>query len=963
MANIIETVPFNFDELYNGLKTKFEEKGYDTAEGSNTSQLITAMAYLTSMLNVNTAVNINETILPLATKRNNALQDARALGYEIQHKQSYSYMLTIALTAGNHTIPKYSKFSVGGKNYYYMGKQIDITDWVEGAAIELQVIEGTLHKYAEDTTLSVTIANVVDSSGATLPQYFIDIPYADVEEGGIEVFVTYYDDYGNLVTKERWYRSDHFMIDADTALQKQFVRLDNIEYRTPRIYFTLAGVGEGLRLGSIVEMNVLTTSAGDGAIADLTAVNTVTHDITGATITKIALINEGADEEPIESIQLNAPKFYNSANRAVTKSDYEAICNRQSSVETSLVWGGDDEFPKCPGHIWFSFLPTTKINRTFTSDTFKYEFLLDSWGDLTWDYSLDPVADKTAWDAQWLVNEEYYDQRFIQDSEIKSYEYTTNGQLIQPGVWDVLENYKIPTLEFHNRHPMFLDFEYDINIVRYNITDSKAAIHQTVFDVVDGFFTGTGDSIKMEQFETEYFHSSLEKRIDTILTDNTGYTNSVTARLLLTKKNVARENYLQEYRDIFIPMSIPFETYMGSDGFLDYSKLPSIDTKQFIDYGDGETHDIWTDWSGIQADIDAGTKQSAMPIITAPIRATIEESITVDIPASPPQGYNPSLIVFNKAKILPDDITMLDDISPNFTFNTVKIYRSTVAVAGTNEIQDINASSFTLTTNNIYYTLTANGVQLTAQAPANASSWTLDSLINALKLDADYATAGFTIARNGGFIRITWDQKEITTLATLTNATTTVTATQIQNGINAIPQGEFTVLPYNQTGGWAYDSTKTDRITLIGITPNDGDIIKVVTNPSFGTYYLFNSYKKYIIVQFYVNAVGYTEGGGAKLEFDSPKSYLYSTEGFYDYTTDNFYLTTEGYSIVAEDQMNAATGAIVKKISPSTYVNSPLKMDFFRKNRYLNFDYVTKNFAVLKNVIPRLKRVTFTQGA
>ena len=53
------------------------------------------MAYLVSMLNANTAVNINETILTLARKRNNVLMDARLLGYEILHKSSYVYRLLI----------------------------------------------------------------------------------------------------------------------------------------------------------------------------------------------------------------------------------------------------------------------------------------------------------------------------------------------------------------------------------------------------------------------------------------------------------------------------------------------------------------------------------------------------------------------------------------------------------------------------------------------------------------------------------------------------------------------------------------------------------------------------------------------------------------------------------------------------------------------------------------------------
>jgi len=83
MAEIKETVPFSFDEIYDGIADLFADKGYDSPyDGSNLSQLITSMAYTVSTLNANTAVNINETILTLAQKRDNIVQDARLLGYE-----------------------------------------------------------------------------------------------------------------------------------------------------------------------------------------------------------------------------------------------------------------------------------------------------------------------------------------------------------------------------------------------------------------------------------------------------------------------------------------------------------------------------------------------------------------------------------------------------------------------------------------------------------------------------------------------------------------------------------------------------------------------------------------------------------------------------------------------------------------------------------------------------------------
>ena len=844
MAEITKTVPFNFDQLYTGLQSKFADAGYDIAEGSNTSQLITAMAYLTSMLNVNTAVNVNETILPLATRRNNVLQDARALGYEIQHKQSHVYLLTLSLTAGNHIIPKFSEFSEGGHTYYYMGKQIELVDVNDGYTIQLPVIEGTLHKYVDNPdSLVVVTTTLTDNTGAAIPQYYIEIPYVDVEENGIEVYVTYYDDYGNLVQREEWAKAAQFMVDADTVLRKEFVRLDDIEFSTPRIYFKFAGVGAGLRIGSIVEMNVLTTSGANGAMVDISTPSGVTHAIAGATITAIEIYSEGTDEESLESIKANAPKFYNSANRAVTKSDYEAICNRQTSVKSSLVWGGDDEYPKCPGHIWFSFLPSRYV-RTFTSDQFNTEYVLDNWGDLSWNYSLSPSSDPInhpgAYETQLLTANAFYSARYIEDSEIRSFEFTEDGQLIQPGVWDILDNYKIPTLEFHTRHPLYLDFEFDLSILKYNIADSKSDIHQNVFNVIDKFFTGAGDTVKMEQFEVEYFHSSLKKRIDTVLTDVTGFNSTVSTKLLLTQKNVARENYLIEYRDIYVPLAVPFETYFDNDGYLLYNVLPKIDTPNFIEYNGETGKDLYVDWSAVQSDIDNNITQLNEDVITAPLRIKLTETVTCTA--------GQSTIVFTDVNVVPDDPTQLDALVPVFTFN------------------------------------------------------------------------------------------------------------------NTVIKKNNTVLPFNVNGGWYFDPDDITKIVLQGVTIAAGDHITINTNAYVGSYNLFNSYKKYIYLQFFVDARGYSDSGKIKYDYNTPKAYLYSTDGFYDYTIDSYYLTTEGYSVISEDQINATTGKIFKKISPALYTSSPIKMDLFRKNRYLNFDYSSPNFALMKNVLPRLKRVTFAQG-
>ena len=134
---IKETVPFNFDDLYSKVQAKFVENGYDVQEGSNTMQLVTAMSYLVSMLNANTAVNINENLLTLARKRTNVLQDARLLGYEPGNKVSYHYELELTLPAGDFILPKYTVFTANNLNYYYFGDIITMTGVTAGTKINI----------------------------------------------------------------------------------------------------------------------------------------------------------------------------------------------------------------------------------------------------------------------------------------------------------------------------------------------------------------------------------------------------------------------------------------------------------------------------------------------------------------------------------------------------------------------------------------------------------------------------------------------------------------------------------------------------------------------------------------------------------------------------------------------------------------------------------------------------------
>lgn len=559
---IKETIPFNFDEVYTAVQDKLVAKGYDIQEGSNTMQLTTAMSYLVSMLNANTAVNINETLLTLARKRINALYDARVLGYEIEHITSYRYNLTLEFsTIGTHIIKKYTEFKVGSKTYYFMGGDdvLEPAVVVTGAPVQItiEVIEGTLTKFDNDPSLVKQIEAIYNADkGITEAQHYIDIPYVSVEEDGLEVYLTYYDDSGLLHEQEPWSKSDTFVIDKDTILNRQYVRLDNIEYGTPRIYFKLGDVGKELRVGTIIQINVLTSSGTNGEMTALPTVSTL-----DCTVVSYDLAVKGADEESITSIKTNAPLFHNSANRTVTKPDYLAFCNRQSTVKYTEVWDGHDEYPTQPGNIWFSFVPTNSV-RTFTPNSIGTQWLMDN---------LNTPSNWTLADYQ--------------------------------SIFTFIKDYAIPTLVFHNRNPIYFDFDYNVNIVRYTSVMSESDRNELVFDVINNYFIGSQTLDGVETFNYEYFESNLNKRIDEELTDLMGFNITSTYSISLNDTDVISEiavDPLAEpvvyYDELRFHLGIPYEGIIDGSLNIITANLPSIDTLNFIG-----TNKIYTDFtSGVE---------------------------------------------------------------------------------------------------------------------------------------------------------------------------------------------------------------------------------------------------------------------------------------------------------------------------------------------------------------------------
>ena len=1115
MANLTQTVPYDFDELFDEARKILYESGFDVSDGSNTTQLAALMSYFINALNVNTATNINETLLPYATVRRNVLQDARVLGYEARHITSYQYRLTLKLTIPdevqqefnelsnakklqyttideetNSITPfkiyhfrRYNFFTANSNTYYYFGDSISIAVYYDNETDSLKLSEdtliltfkeGELITYKDDvTSLEQTIGSVT-VNGNNIVRNYIDIPYTNVEENGIECYVTYYDEAGNLQQCVEFYKSNDAFLERETledgSYKHKFLRQDDLDMETPRIYFKYAGCGEGVPFGSTVQLNILISSglngAFDGEINSVSFSGVELEDF--ITVTNVELVSNATNPESVQSIKENAPRVYNSAHRLVTALDYESACKRNEHVKDASVWGGDEEFPKCPGHIWFSFFPEKSDKRILVdingnashfhynnADTGSYNYLYKLKEEGIWRlYGLIPTEDNgvtmylhstdnsVASDAevnkvQELINKlnekkaidnkklkNAYNNNYILDTEIKyenSIYNNTNGKVITrfSGVWGDLDGQRIPSLIFHHRHPLYINFDYEFDVLKYSKNTDISEIHRNLFRCLDNCFTGTDETYFLERFNAEYFHTNIVKRIDYQMSDLFGFNASLKTSIVLNEKTCSVEQWDNAFKDIFIPLALPYETIFDN-GYIDVDRLPSIDTKNFITYDISEVDDrdpfergnlsdnesylinkntinllnigIYTDWSSIKADkigdntidndtevSDTTTHQDRLALV-APVMAKIEKTFDAPFPSS-------------LKTVVISGLDHIDD--------TYYIFEMGMSVVDDGWIRNEDErlyKKFDLTK--------IKNVKLSKEE----NKYTILSETKYNYCDCDFNCEGQKDTKD--FYQNIAFYKD--------------TKVETQSHITGVPQiSEELIREDVKFNTYKLCIRKSWYDEKINHSDLDLDVIKITFSKLCGWYYIFNGFRKEILIHLFVN--GYDEGfsraiegfsknkeGRRQLEeysdtwatsevditevtkyidrlYTSPASYLYSKDERYFKTYENvsdpltfnkitnniydvmftdgssldykYYLTFEGYIVDPTEPDQKYVDQLIRAYDPCMYLNSPLTYDMFKVDRNLTLKYPSDNFRVIKNVIPRLHDVIFKNAS
>ena len=333
-------------QLKNYLKGKPQFSDYNF-EGSNISALLDVLSYNTYLNNLYLNMAVNEMFLDTAVTEDAIRSHSKELNYTPRSRRSAmaQVRLTIGVDdgAGTILIPKGTSFTTTSNSQSFSFStaentiaSVDLTSNV--ATIDLNIYEGN---YKSEF--------FINNAANTAQRYIIQDNKIDTDSLTVTVRVSESDNANGVYTLA----TDLFGLTPTSNVF--FLQADNDgKYE---ITFGNGVAGRALENGNVVEANYRISSGGDANGAKTFSVGT----IAGYSNTSVALVNNntyaqgGALREDSASIKFNAPRHYQTLQRAVTASDYRNLIIAEfPEIAALTVYGGEDENPPRYGRVIIS---------------------------------------------------------------------------------------------------------------------------------------------------------------------------------------------------------------------------------------------------------------------------------------------------------------------------------------------------------------------------------------------------------------------------------------------------------------------------------------------------------------------------------------------------------------------------------------------------------------------------------
>ena len=347
----LRVTELDFGNIRNNLKTylstqdQFADYNF---EGSAMAVLLDVLAYNTHYNAYYLNMLANEMFLDTAQQRDSVVSRAKELGYvpvsAIGATANVEVTFNgVASGTSQFTIPKNSTFTttVDDVTYTYVTPQAYTVIEDGGTysrSINIKEGEPLTHRF------TVSTANPI--------RYII--PNINVDTSSITVSV------------------QESISDTTTT---EFVRATNISqvYSTSPVYFLeevadekyeivfgSGSLGKSLKNGNIVIVNYLVCNADATNGADSFSIDTLNVGVSysGASLVTNTAAAGGRAQETVESIKFNAPRSYQTQNRAVVDNDYQRILLAENAdLQSVIAFGGEQADPPVYGKVYIAVKP------------------------------------------------------------------------------------------------------------------------------------------------------------------------------------------------------------------------------------------------------------------------------------------------------------------------------------------------------------------------------------------------------------------------------------------------------------------------------------------------------------------------------------------------------------------------------------------------------------------------------
>ena len=352
MAEItkLNVAELDFDTIKTNLKDYFGSQSEFTDHnfnGSAISVILDILAYNTHYNAYYLNMLASESFLDSAQLRDSVVAKASMLGYTPRSSRGSAAKVDLTITPGDSpatiTIDKHTQFTstINGTSYTFSTSNSTIITPSSGvySASNVELSQGT------PLTFKYTVNTANTEQKFLLPNANTDTDTLTVtiQESVTDTNTSVYIKATDITTVNS--TSNVYFINEHT--DGQF-----------RVQFGDSVLGRKPITGNIVLLNSLVTDGTDTNGANVfSAAGTVGGYSTVSVTTANSAIG-GLDKETIESIKFNAPKNYETQNRAVTTDDYKKIVeDNVAGLDAVTVWGGQDAATPKYGTVYVSAKP------------------------------------------------------------------------------------------------------------------------------------------------------------------------------------------------------------------------------------------------------------------------------------------------------------------------------------------------------------------------------------------------------------------------------------------------------------------------------------------------------------------------------------------------------------------------------------------------------------------------------